>query len=239
MRLTGFSALSFDCYGTLIDWETGILAALRPWAEAAGLASGEALLEAYAEQEARAEASYPRQAYPQILARAMRGLGERLGVPVADADAERFARSVGDWPAFPDSRAALAELGQRYQLLILSNVDRESFAASAARLGTRFAAVITAEDVGSYKPSPRNFAALLAEASRLGIGRDRLLHVAQSLYHDHAPAKAAGLATAWVNRRHGRPGWGATPPPPAGVQPDWEFPSLRALADAVAGERPG
>ena len=113
-------------------------------------------------------------------------------------------------------------------------MDRDSFAASSERLGVTFSSVITAQDVGAYKPSPRNFDALLAEADRLGVPRGRLLHVAQSLFHDHIPAQRAGLPTAWINRRHGWPGWGATPEPPAPVRPDWEFPSLRALADAAA-----
>jgi 2-haloacid dehalogenase len=117
----------------------------------------------------------------------------------------------------------------------LSNVDRDSFAASNRRLGVTFSAVITAQDVGSYKPSPRNFEALLAEAGRLGVPEGRLLHVAQSLFHDHVPAKQAGLPTVWINRRHGRPGRGATPAPATEVTPDWEFPSMRAFADAVAG----
>jgi 2-haloalkanoic acid dehalogenase type II len=146
---------------------------------------------------------------------------------------------VPDWPAFPDSAAALAALAARYRLIILSNVDRDSFAASNRRLGVRFTSIITAQDVGSYKPEAANFSALLAEARRLGIGEGRLLHVAQSLFHDHGPAKQAGLPTAWINRRHARPGWGATPPPAAGVTPDWEFPTLAAFASAAAAETEG
>ena len=243
MRLTDFSALSFDCYGTLIDWEAGLSAVLTPWAASRGLdLDSEELLSAYARHETRAEAEYPREPYPAILARSLRGLAGEFGAQATDDDATRLARSVPDWPAFGDSRDALNALGKRYQLIILSNVDRESFAASNRRLGVRFASVLTAEDIGSYKPSPRNFAALLAEARRLGVGEGRLLHVAQSLFHDHVPAKEAGLPTAWINRRgesrfpgSGR-GWGATPPPSASVTPDWVFPSLRALAGAVAAE---
>src|SRR5437764_5175984 len=235
MRLTDFDALSFDCYGTLIDWEAGLAAVLGPWARWRGLAlSGEALLAAYSGNESRAEAGHPGEAYPAILARSLRGLGRELGADVSDEDAARLARSVPDWPAFPDSRQALAGLAGRYRLIILSNVDRDSFAASRERLGVTFSSVITAQDVGCYKPSPRSFGALLAEADRLGVPRGRLLHVAQSLFHDHVPAQRAGLPTAWISRRHGRPGWGATPEPPAPVRPDWEFPSLRAFADAAA-----
>jgi 2-haloacid dehalogenase len=237
VKLTDFEALSFDCYGTLVDWETGILAVLRPWADAGGLAvADEELLRVYAEQESRAQAEHPAELYPGILARSFRGVAATLGAGVSDADAERFGRSVPDWPAFADSHDALTALGRRYQLIILSNVDTASFAASSRRLGVTFTSVITAQDVGSYKPAAANFEALLTEAGRLGVGEGKLLHVAQSLFHDHVPAQRIGLRSAWINRRHGRPGWGATVPPPAGVTPDWEFPSMATLASAVAAE---
>ena len=234
MHLTDFDAVSFDCYGTLIDWEAGIAAVLRPWASHSGLdLTDEDLLTAYSAQEARAEAEHPTDLYPQILARAMQGVGAHLGAPVSDAQAQALAVSVPDWPAFPDSAEALARLATRYRLVILSNVDRASFAGSNRRLGVTFAGIVTAQDVGSYKPSPRNFDALLAEARRLGVPDGRLLHVAQSLFHDHVPAKAIGLPTVWIDRRHDAPGWGATPEPAADVRPDWTFPSMAAFADAV------
>jgi 2-haloacid dehalogenase len=234
VNLADFDALSFDCYGTLIDWEAGIAAVLRAWAGAHGLGmTDELLLTAYSTHEAQAEADHPADVYPKILARAMRGLGAQLDVPVSDEEAGSLAVSVPDWPAFPDSAEALDRLSRRYKLIILSNVDRASFAGSNKRLGVTFTSILTAEDVGSYKPSARNFAALAREAERLGIAQGRLLHVAQSLYHDHVPAKAAGLPTAWINRRHDRPGWGATPEPPADVTPDWTFTSMAAFADAA------
>src|SRR6202034_2767469 len=161
--------------------------------------------------------------YPEVLAGSLRRLGDKLGAEVTSDDAARLADSVPDWPAFGDSPGALADLARRFQLIILSNVDRASFAGWQRRLGVTFASVLTAQDIGSYKPAPRNFDALLAQATRLGIEPGRLLHVAQSLFHDHVPAKAAGLPTVWINRRHARPGWGATPAPPVDVQPDWEF----------------
>jgi len=234
MLITEFDAISFDCYGTLIDWESGLAAVLGPWAAARGLAlSDEELLAAFGGHEQRAEAADPGALYPDILRRSMMALGRDLGAEVTAQDADRLATSVPDWPPFPDSAAALAELGSRFKLIILSNVDRASFAGSNRRLGVRFDSVLTAQDIGSYKPSPRNFDALLAEATRLGVGEGRLLHAAQSLFHDHVPARRAGLRTAWINRRHGRPGWGATPAPPADVTPDWEFPSMEAFAAAV------
>ena len=237
MRLTDFEALSFDCYGTLIDWEAGIAAVRGPWARSHGLTvDDETLLAAYADHETREEADDPRALYPDILARTMVALGRELGVEVTSGEAQRLATSVPDWPAFADSHDALISLGTRFALIVLSNVDRESFAGSTRRLAVTFDAVLTAQDIGSYKPSARNFAALLGEAGRLGIGEGRLLHVAQSLFHDHVPAKNAGLPTVWINRRHDRPGWGATPAPPLDVSSDWEFPSLAAFAAAVAGE---
>lgn len=237
MNLADFDALSFDCYGTLIDWEAGIAAVLRRWADARGLAmSDDELLTAYSTHEAEAEVVRPTALYPEILARSMRALGAQLGVPVSDGEAEAFGASVPDWPAFPDSQEALERLAKRYKLIILSNVDRTSFAGSAKRLGVTFTGIVTAQDVGSYKPSPRNFEALAVERERLGVPEGRLLHVAQSLFHDHVPAKAAGLPTVWINRRHAQPGWGATPDPQAPVTPDWAFPSMAAFADAVDAE---
>src|SRR5579863_9765811 len=235
MKLTDFQALSFDCYGTLIDWEAGLSAVLVPWARERGLTlTAEQLLTEYAGLEAAVEAEHPGLLYPDVLARSMQLLGAKLDAEVTSEDAARLAGSVPDWPAFPDSRDALLALGERFRLIILSNVDRASFAASSTWLGATFASVITAQDVGSYKPARANFDALAAEAGRLGIGPCGLLHVAQSLFHDHVPAKQAGLPTVWINRRHDRPGWGATPEPPAAVRPDWEFASMRAFADAAA-----
>jgi 2-haloalkanoic acid dehalogenase type II len=236
VELSDFEAISFDCYGTLIDWETGLLSVLAPWARSRGLVmDDDELLVTYAGYEELAEAEHPRAPYPEILRQSMITLGEDLGAEVTAEDAERLATSVPDWPAFEDSPAALAALGGQFKLIILSNVDRSSFAGSAERLGVTFDSVLTAQDVGSYKPSPRNFAALQEEARRLGVGEGRLLHAAQSLFHDHVPAKAVGLRTAWINRRHDRRGWGATPAPPVEVTPDWEFPSMAAFAAAATG----
>jgi 2-haloacid dehalogenase len=240
MKLTDFEALSFDCYGTLIDWEAGLSAVLVPWARERGLAlTGEQLLTEYAAIEAAVEAEHPTRRYPDVLAASMQRLGTRLGAEVTGEDADRLAGSVPDWPAFPDSRDALLALSERFRLIILSNVHRGGFAASSTWLGATFASVITAEDVGSYKPDQANFDTLTAEAARLGIGPGGLLHVAQSLFHDHVPAKQAGLPTVWINRRHDRPGWGATPEPPAPVTPDWEFPSMADFAEAAAAGATG
>lgn len=234
MRLDDFEALSFDCYGTLIDWESGLKAGL---AEVRRLArdgtSIDELVETYAGCEAETERSIPGLRYPEVIARSTIATGAIYGVTVPSEMAARIGASVADWPAFPDSAAALARLQQRYKLIILSNVDRASFAGSNARLGVTFDAVLTAEDIGSYKPSPRNFEALLAHTADMGIDPERLLHVAQSLFHDHVPAKAAGLSTVWIDRRWNQAGFGATPPPPSVVTPDWTFGSMAEFADAV------
>ena len=234
MDLTRYRALSFDCYGTLIDWEAGIAAVLGPWARSVGLdLEDERLLEAYAGNEAAVERERPTARYPEVLAEAFRRTGQALGRPVDDAWAGRLGGSVPDWPAFGDSAAALASLASHYRLIIVSNVHRDGFAASNRRLRGRFAAVLTAEDVGAYKPAANHFQALLRTVDELGIAPGQLLHVAQSLFHDHVPARRAGLATVWINRRHHRPGWGATPEPSEAWSYDLELRSLGELAAAA------
>lgn len=234
LDLTKFRALSFDCYGTLIDWEVGIANVLVPWAREEQLdLSDEELLLAYSDNEAAAQNNTPAALYPDILADAFRGTGAILGRPVSDEWARRLGDSVPDWPAFADSADALARLAGHYQLIIVSNVHREGFAASNKRLGGDFAAIITAEDVGAYKPAANHFRALDAVLPTLGLQRSELLHVAQSLFHDHVPAKREGLPSVWINRRHDRQGRGATPAPSGEWSYNLEFPSVGAFADAV------
>jgi putative hydrolase of the HAD superfamily len=234
MRLTDFHALSFDCYGTLIDWEDGLRGGLRKGASLSPKAPDlDALLEAYGEAEARTEREHPVMRYPDVIARSITATGAAHGIAVPERLAAEIGASVPGWRAFPDSAEALARLKRRCRLIILSNVDRRSFAGSNERLGVEFDAVLTAEDIGSYKPNPRNFDALLARTEAMGIAPDRLLHVAQSLFHDHVPAKAAGLATVWIDRRAGKDGSGATPVPANAPEPDWRFTSMAAFADAV------
>jgi 2-haloacid dehalogenase len=238
--LAGFEALSFDCYGTLIDWESGLLEALEPLlARVAARPPRDEVLEAYAAAESEAERAHPADLYPQILARAWRSLAAQWGVADDPAERAAFSRSVGDWRPFPDTVEALQFLKARFKLVILSNIDRASFAATNRRLEVDFDRVITAQDVGSYKPDPRNFEALVAAVEEMRVAREKLLHVAQSLYHDHVPAKAIGLATAWIDRRSGMEGGGATRPPGAEVRPDFTFPTLAALTDAVRAEMEG
>jgi 2-haloalkanoic acid dehalogenase type II len=232
--LTDFEALSFDCYGTLIDWETGLLEALEPLLARAGVRPPtDEVLEAYGAAEFEAEQAHPADPYPQILSRVWRALASEWGIADDADERERFAQSVGEWPAFPDTVEALKRLKARYELVILSNVDRASFARTNRRLGVEFDRIITAQDVGSYKPTPRNFETLVAAIEEMGLGCGKLLHVAQSLFHDHVPAQAIGLRTAWIDRREGMAGGGATRHPAHQVSPDFTFPTLAALADAA------
>ena len=233
--ITQFNTLTFDCYGTLIDWERGILAELAPWAARHDLQiESNTLLETFGETEARCEAEMPRKLYPEILEEVLRRLAAQWSVKLDAGEAETFGASVGRWPAFPDSPAALQYLKQHYKLVIISNVDRASFAKSQARLGVAFDCVITAQDVGTYKPNSRNFEFALARIKQvLEVEPRDVLHVAQSLFHDIVPAKSIGLRTMWVNRRKGLAGWGATPAPSAAgaeAQPDFEVASLGELA---------
>ena len=234
LDLTSYKALSFDCYGTLIDWEAGLGAVLAPWAREQGLDLTDAdLLLAYGKHEAAVQKETPAALYPDVLANAFRRTGDELGRPVSDEWAMRLGGSVPNWPAFHDSADALARLAERYQLIILSNVHREGFAGSNQRLHGEFAAIITAEDVGAYKPAENHFRALDATLPELGVARSELLHVAQSLFHDHVPAKREGLPSVWINRQHDRDGWGATPEPTGAWTYNLEFHSMGDFADAV------
>jgi 2-haloacid dehalogenase len=223
-----FEVLTFDCYGTLIDWETGIWAALHPaLARHRVDMSVENALELYGALESDAERG-PYRDYKSVLRSVLAGFGARLGFAPTPEDMESFAASVKDWPAFQDSPRALQALRTKYRLAVISNIDDDLFAFSAQRLQVSFDWVITAQQVKSYKPSLDNFRVAF---ERIGAPPAKILHVAQSLYHDIAPAKELGLSTVWVNRRHGKPGTGATPPAPA--RPDLEVPDLASLARAV------
>jgi 2-haloalkanoic acid dehalogenase type II len=239
MRLSDFSVLTFDCYGTLIDWESGIYTALQPLlAKSSGKLARDAALETFARHESAQEAETPGMIYSELLATVHRRLAKEWGVAAGEDEHRRFGASVPDWPAFPDSAEALKYLKQHYKLVILSNVDRESFKGSNKRLGVVFDAIYTAQDVGSYKPNPANFEYMLKHLAALGLGKGTILHTAQSLFHDHGPAKQFGLASAWIDRRHDQGGgWGATMPPPAGAGYDFRFTSMAAMVDAHRAER--
>ncbi len=226
-------AISFDCYGTLIDWESGIVNALSEWSRGRGGALGRAeLLAAFSDAEPRVQSARPEMAYPKVLAEVARRIGRRFDLPVTDADAASFAASIVLWPPFPDTAAALSRLRKRCRLAVLSNVDRKSFAAAQEALGIEFDLVCTAEDIGSYKPDPRNFRFLLARLAELGIDPGELLHAAQSLFHDIEPANTLGIRTAWVNR-YGSAASGAARAPSAEVRADLTVSSLAELVTAL------
>jgi 2-haloacid dehalogenase len=224
MDFSPFRILTFDCYGTLIDWESGIVGAMRPILAAHGKQLDDAeILRLYAELESKAERGEYRR-YRSILADVVAGFGDRLGFTPTDAERASLAESIARWQPFPDTVAALQRLYSRFALAVISNIDDDLFAHTAPLLEVPLFDVITAQQAGSYKPSRNNFELALR---RLAIPKEKILHVARSLYHDHAPAKAMGFTTVWVNRRKGQPD-GA---PPASARFDLEVPDLAALAE--------
>jgi 2-haloacid dehalogenase len=216
--------ITFDCYGTLIDWETGMLAAMRPLFARNGNGIGDAeILEAYGEAEVSLE-SGPYLAYREVLARSVKEVGSRLGVTIGAAESRDFAESLLRWEPFPDTVAGLEKLGKRFRLGIISNVDDDLFAVTRTKLKAAFDVVVTAQQVQSYKPSRRNFDEMLR---RSGLKKEEILHAGQSVYHDIIPANALGIKNVWVNRPSVRPGSGATKP--AVAQPTAEVHSLAEL----------
>jgi 2-haloalkanoic acid dehalogenase type II len=239
MHLADFTTLSFDCYGTLIDWETGIWSALQPLVAGSAAGRDEALA-AFAVLESSQQRTTPSMGYRQVLERVHHGLAARFGLETAPSFDKAFGGSVGAWPAFPDSVEALRALSQHYRLVILSNVDKASLAASRQRLGVAFDAEYTAEEIGSYKPDPANFHHMLERLmADHGVEPGALLHVAQSQFHDHVPAQRLGLATAWIDRQHLSRGgsWGATVPVDLRPDVDFTFLSLAELAEAATRHR--
>jgi 2-haloacid dehalogenase len=228
LNFDAFEVLTFDCYGTLIDWESGIWQALRPVLanHRIDMLTDKAL-ELYGELESEAERGEYRE-YKTVLRMVLEGVGSRLGFVPSQTELQRFSESVKDWPAFPDSTPALQVLKKKYKLAIISNIDGDLFAFSAQRLQTQFDWVITAQQAQSYKPSLNNFHLAF---ERIGLPKNKILHLAQSLFHDIVPAKALGLSTVWINRRHNKEGFGATPP--AQAQPDLEVPDLQTLAGMI------
>jgi 2-haloacid dehalogenase len=233
MKMTDFKALTFDCYGTLIDWEAGMMEALRPLTEKVSRElSRDAVLEAHARHESFQQVETPTKAYRDVLAVVYRRLAEDWGTHASWNECVAYGRSIRNWPAFPDSAEALRYLKQHYRLFVLSNVDNESFSASNEKLSVTFDGVYTAEDIGSYKPSVRNFNYMFAKLKTLGIDKNEVLHTAQSLFHDHAPANALGLSSCWIDRQHDREGFGATMDPGKTPKVDFRFDSLAAFVEA-------
>lgn len=229
MDFSRFTTISFDCYGTLIEWELGILPVMRAVLARHGRHIGDAaILELYGEFEAEAE-SGEYQRYREVLQSVVRAFGKRLGFKPSHSDVRSLHESVPAWPLFPDTVAALRHLKKRYRLAIISNIDDDLIAETRKHLGVEFDAVISAEQAGSYKPSIHNFELAL---SRLAIPRENLLHAGQSVYHDVIPAQSLGISTVWVNRRSARPGVGAVRA--AVGNPDLEVPDVATLAELAA-----
>ena len=223
-----YEVMTFDCYGTLIDWETGILSSLRRiMGDSISHINNEEILELYGRLEAEAE-SGDFINYKSVLHRVLREMGKHLDFTPNEQDLDRFAFSLKDWPPFPDTPAALRALKRRYRLAVISNVDDDLFEFSQRLMDINFDWIITAEQVRSYKPSLRNFQYAI---EKIGIAPGRILHVAQSHYHDIVPAGTMGLATVWINRRVGRKGPGATRA--AQGTPDLEVPDLESLVSMI------
>jgi len=233
MDFRSFAAISFDCYGTLIDWEAGILPVLRTLLANHGQSLPDAaLLELYGEFEAEAESGLYR-SYREVLQSVVRSFADRLRFQASPTEVRSLHESVPGWLPFPDTAPALRALQKRHKLVVISNIDDDLFAGTRDHLDVDFDAVITAEQARSYKPSLNNFRMALRT---LALSPDRLLHAGQSIYHDIVPARSLGISTVWVNRRSARPGIGAVrePPGPASEnRPDLEVPDLASLAGAV------
>ncbi len=233
MKLTEFRVLTFDVYGTLIDWESGIVAALKRLTDRLPRTlTRDRILEAHAFHESTAQRYTPAKSYACLLVLVYKRLAEEWELPVTWDECLEYGRSVRDWPAFADSVEALRYLERHYRLVVLSNTDNESFAHSAAKLRVSFGATYLASDIGSYKPDPRNFDYMLENLARRGVERGEILHVAESMFHDHGPANIAGLANCWIYRRHGQEGFGATMRPAEMPRYDMRFHSMADLVKA-------
>jgi len=228
MAFESIRLITFDCYGTLIDWESGMLAALCPMFSADGRNVPDIqLLELYGEIEAELE-SGPYLPYRQVLSESVQQMGRRLNVPISADHGATFAESFTRWKPFPDTVPALQSLARKFRLGIISNVDDDLFAETRKMLPVEFDFMVSAQQVKSYKPAERNFQEALR---RGGVEKDQVLHAGQSLYHDIAPANALGIRNVWVNRPSIRPGAGAAKP--ALATPTYEVHSLAELAALV------
>ena len=235
-KLTDYKILSFDCYGTLIDWESGIWTAGQPLLKNNNKnITREDFLSAFATAETYQEATTPTMVYPDLLSEVHRSMANTFNLSTNQSLDNSFGQSVKYWPEFNDSQTSLVFLKQHIKLAILSNVDRSSFYESNKKLGVEFDAVYTAEDIGSYKPNPNNFSHMInAIRSSFSIEPDQILHVAQSMHHDLVEAKNQGLDIAWIDRQNLSNCWecGATARVPKLVEPDFLLFSMSEMVSA-------
>lgn len=228
LNFDNYKVLTFDCYGTLIDWEKGILEALKPvLLNYAVSLDDNQILELYAEFESAIEKDEFVE-YKEVLRKVMQRFSNKFGFPLLSSEKDCLVDSLKNWKPFPDTIDALEELSKKYKLAIISNVDDDLFAFSAQHLKVKFDYIITAEQVRKYKPSLDNFEFAIA---KINVAQKEILHIAQSIYHDIIPAKVLGLSTVWVNRRKGKSGTGATLP--ASEKPDLEVPDLKTLVEIM------
>ena len=232
LNFNQFEVLSFDCYGTLINWESGIINALQPFFEKHNLQlSDSEILENYGKFESEIQKSDFHN-YKTVLQKVMESLADKFGISINLEDKTILVNSLKDWSPFPDTVEMLKNLKQKYKLAIISNIDDDLFSLSNEHLKMQFDWIVTAQQVQSYKPSLNNF---LQAIKKIGLPKDKILHVAQSIFHDIVPAKEIGLSTVWVNRRYNKKGFGATPE--AHAKPDIEIPDLKSLMELIADSK--
>ena len=237
MKLTDFKVLTFDVYGTLIDWETGMINGLKTLTDKMSRRiTRNEILEAHAHYESSTQLYTPTKVYSDTLAVVYKRLAEEWGVVVTWSDCLTYGASVKDWPAFKDSVEALQYLKHHFVLVVLSNIDNTNFVHSNKKLNVVFDAVYTAEDIGSYKPSQVNFDYMIENLERLGVSKTEILHTAESMFHDHAPANQCGLSNCWIYRRHDQEGFGATMNPGPMPSYDMVFNSMAELVEAHKAE---
>ena len=234
MKLSDFKMLTFDTYGTLIDWESGIYNALEPLLDKLPLKlNRDEVLELFAEYELQQQTSNPTGIYSSVLAEVSRSIASKWQIKISDEESLAFGRSVKHWPEFEDSAASLKYLRQHYLMATVTNCDRISYMGSNSRLEIEWDAIYTAQDIGCYKPNLRNFEYMFERARRdLGVLPHEILHVAQSLTHDMVPATSMGMTKVWINRRHDAEGHGATAPPEGEFTIEWEFNSMADFVEA-------
>ncbi|AUQ52735.1 MULTISPECIES: haloacid dehalogenase type II [Roseobacteraceae] len=237
MKLSDFKALTFDVYGTLLDWETGMVTGLKPLTDRVSRSlSRDDILEAHAFYESTTQRYTPSKKYYELLPVVYRRLAEEWNVEVTWEECEAYGRSARHWPAFDDTIEALTYLKKHFKLVVLTNTDNLTFSGANTRLGVHFDGVYTAEDVGSYKPFDRNFDYMIEMMARQGIQKHEILHTAESMFHDHAPANKYGLSNCWIYRRHDKSGFGATMNPGEMPKYDFQFNSMMDMAKAHQAE---